>query len=102
MPIELVFLHVRSVDIDDSETVAFLQQLVASTSSWLAVLQVLLHRYTAAEPDRGALASMIVALIHGCTVEKVQKKMKSLLTDAAGLQIIFNSAATEGKTFDER
>lgn len=92
MPVELVFLHVRPVDLRDPSIAASLVQLVVAKSAWSSAIQVMLHRFVGVAwtgEDLLTLATFIQTLYQSLSDERVQRKLKEVMFGQKGLLKVF-------------
>ena len=98
MPVELVFLHVRPVDLISPATTAILAQVLHKRGAGPVALQVLLHRHLGgawSETDRIAFAAFMGSLVVDCSDERAQQRMKIILVGEQGLLRAFTDAEAD-------
>ncbi|KAM0750489.1 hypothetical protein T439DRAFT_302525 [Meredithblackwellia eburnea MCA 4105] len=88
MPIELVFLHVRPVDLANESTQATLLSLVSESGGWSRVAQVLLHRFFGSsslkKEEMTAVVQFLTLLVQSCGADAAKSDVKGLLAGEHG------------------
>lgn len=95
-PIELVFLHVRPIDL--SQHSAILLGNISTKKAWLAVARILIHRYLATGYDASeadAFVTFFEEIMQICP-EGLKDSLKNVLFGAGGRLLKAFGEITEG------